>query len=115
MENPNGFVPDTRSLAQFFYEVGFASCFAEATIRNDMKPPFELSDALIEAAWPRSIEAYDDGVEMDQRLALADAAPDLLDALEEVQEMNRKGLTGSEARIVWAKVRAAIAKARGAA
>lgn len=71
-----------RGIAQFFYEVGFASCFAEVTIRNDLVPPFALTDALIEQAWPRSIEAHDDGEEMDRYLAMANSHDALVKALE---------------------------------
>ena len=62
-----------RSVAQFFFEVGYGACFAEALVQNDMKPPFVLSDEHIEAAWPRSIEAHEDHAEMDRMLALAAA------------------------------------------
>lgn len=64
-----------RSVAQFFFEVGYGACFADAMIHNDLKPPFELTDAHIEAAFPRSIEAHEDGAEMDRYLALAHAEP----------------------------------------
>lgn len=69
-----------RSLGQFFFEVGYAACFAEVMIKQDMKAPFVLSDAHIEGAWPQSIEAHDDPAEIDRYLAMANAAPDLLAA-----------------------------------
>lgn len=44
---------------------------------------------------------------------LRDAAPDMLAALKAVQSVNRKGITGPEARKAWLAVNAAIAKAEG--
>lgn len=73
--------PLQRSLAQFFFEVGYAACFAEVVIQQDMQPPFALSDEHIEAAWPRSIEAHEDAAEIDRALALTNAAPDMLQQL----------------------------------
>ena len=49
-----------RKTAQFFFEVGFAACWAEAFVRNGEVPPFELSDELIERAWSIAREAHDD-------------------------------------------------------
>lgn len=60
-----------RSPAQFFFEIGFAACWAEAFIRAGEKPPFELTDALIEHAWSIAGEAHDDHEEFDRYLALA--------------------------------------------
>lgn len=74
-----------RAPAQFFYEVGYASAYAEATIRNGMVPPFSLTDALIERAWKIAGEAYDDPEEFDRYLAQANASTTLKDeAIDEL-------------------------------
>lgn len=39
------------------------------------------------------------------------AAPDLLEALIAIQDANRKGMTGEQARAAWRLVRAALRKA----
>lgn len=72
---------DDRTLAQFFFELGYGACWAEAAIRNGEKPPFDLTDAVIERAWAITPETYDDHAEFDEKLGLVDAAPELLDAL----------------------------------
>ena len=79
---------DDRTLAQFFFELGYGSCWAEAAIRNGEKPPFDLTDAVIERAWAITPETYDDHAEFDEKLALVDSAPDMLAALTKL----RKGL-----------------------
>ncbi len=33
------------------FERGFLCAYAEAVVQNDCKPPFELTDAIIEKAW----------------------------------------------------------------
>ncbi|ALH82944.1 hypothetical protein AN936_22075 [Sphingopyxis macrogoltabida] len=63
-----------RSTAQFFFEMGFGACYAEAIIRNSNKIPFALSDAEIERQWAISQEAYDDPAELDEMLAKVSAA-----------------------------------------
>ena len=60
---------DERSPAQFFFEMGFGACFAEAMIRNGNKAPFTLTDAEIERQWAISRDAYDDPAELDAMLA----------------------------------------------
>lgn len=77
-ENP----ADDRTLAQFFFEIGYGACFAEAYIRNGNVAPFQLTDALVERAWEIAGEAHDDPEEFDRQQTLADAAPDLLAACE---------------------------------
>jgi hypothetical protein len=103
-----------RGIGQFFFEVGYGACFAEALIQNDCKPPFELTDAHIEAAWPRSIDAHEDGAEMDQFLALAKAAPDLRATLEWLcQQMEAEQAIGVSGFEDWLKpARQALSKAR---
>ena len=59
-----------RSIEQFFFEVGYVACFADAFIKNDVVP-FELTDAIIERAWAIAPEAHEDGAEFDRYLAAA--------------------------------------------
>jgi hypothetical protein len=102
-----------RTLAQFFFEVGFGACWAEAYIANGETPPFALTDAGVERAWEIAGEAHDDPEEFDRNKALADAASDLLAACE-FQE-NILYLPGDPADLIQQvrqMRRAAIAKAR---
>lgn len=62
--------PD-RDLAQFFFEMGFGACYAEAIVRNGNKVPFPLTDVEIERQWAISREAYDDADELEAMLSLA--------------------------------------------
>jgi hypothetical protein len=71
-----------RSLAQFFFEVGYSACFADAMVANNRKPPFKLTDALVERAWRIAGEAYEEPAEFDAKLAMTNAAPELYEALE---------------------------------
>lgn len=92
--------PTDRGIAQFFFEVGYGACWAEAFIRKD-SPPFHLTDAVVDRAWQMAPDGYD-GDEFEPNKALADAAPELLRVLE---LMN--------AEYDWPLARAAIAKATG--
>lgn len=97
---------DDRTLAQFFFELGYGACWAEAAIRNGEKPPFDLTDAVIERAWAITPETYDDHAEFDDKLGLVDAAPDMLFVLELIAKRNG----------AWSGLaRQAAAKARGEA
>jgi hypothetical protein len=60
-----------RSVAQFFFEVGYGACFAEAYIRNGGKVPWPMSDVEVERAWSIAGEAHDDPEEFSRYLALA--------------------------------------------
>jgi len=71
-----------RTLAQFFFEVGYGACWADGFIKNGSKAPFPLTDAVIDRAWQIAPEAHEDGEEWDRHQALADAAPALLEALK---------------------------------
>lgn len=75
---------EERTLAQFWFEIGFAACWAEAYVQND-SAPFELNDRKIAREFEKSIEAHDDPAEIDAFKALADAAPELLEALEALE------------------------------
>lgn len=59
---------DERSVAQFFFEMGFGACYAEAMIRNGHTAPFELSDGFLDAQWEISQEAYEDHAELERML-----------------------------------------------
>jgi hypothetical protein len=65
---------DERTLAQFFFEVGYGACFADAYIRNGNVVPFQMTDAIVERAWEIAAEAHEDPEEFDRYLALADSA-----------------------------------------
>lgn len=103
-------VDDDRSLARFFFEQGYFSCWAEAMAIDD-KPPFEITEPLLDKAWDITAIARDDYAEFDSRLALADAAPDLLAVLERVWDAY--GFDPSIDSSIWQDVRAAISRARG--
>lgn len=83
-----------RGVAQFFFEIGYGACWAEAFVRNDCAP-FELTDALIGRAWEIAPEAHDDHAEFDRYLALATAQSDLIDALKlAANRLNRIAVDG---------------------
>jgi len=65
---------DERSPAQFFFEMGFGACYAEAMIRGGDKVPFPISDDFMEQQWIISQEAYEDPSELDAMLALTAAS-----------------------------------------
>lgn len=66
-----------RTAAQFFFEVGYGACWAEAYVRNGEKAPFPLTDAMVERAWQIAPEAHDDPAEFDRFHDLAAKAPEL--------------------------------------
>lgn len=66
-------IEDTRSLAQYWFEIGFGSCWAEAFVKNGDTPPFELTDEMIEHAWSIAPECAEDCEEFDRRLGQADS------------------------------------------
>jgi len=76
-----------RTLAQFFFEVGFGACWAQAYIANGETAPFALTDAGVERAWEIAGESHDDPAEFDCNKALADAAPDLLEACQAAEKL----------------------------
>jgi hypothetical protein len=88
-----------RGIAQFFFEIGYGACFAEAFIRNGAKTPWPMSDAEVERAWEMTPETYDDPAEFDRYKALADVAeagsptPEngLREALERVEQFQVTG------------------------
>lgn len=121
--------PDNRSLAQFFFEVGYGACLADAMVRNDMKPPFDLTDEIVEHAWQIAGEAYETPAEFDAKLAMTNAAPELYGALESWDRVHAEMIAhkAHEAEAVpelierWAKLQidamektsSALSKARG--
>lgn len=60
-----------RSPAQFFFEIGYGACWAEAYVKNGL--PFPLTDDLIDRAWGIAGEAHDDPAEFDRYLAAANS------------------------------------------
>jgi len=64
-------VENERSIAQFFFEVGYGAAYADAFIANNGSPAFTLTDASIERAWAIAPEAYEDHAEWDRYMALA--------------------------------------------
>lgn len=106
-------VKDERGIAQFFFEQGYGACWADAFMALPNLPQsFPLSDAAVEKAWavlPFCQDSDEDYVAFDARKALADAAPELLEALERMMkpqcEVSRP--------ITVAFAQAAIAKATG--
>lgn len=74
------------SPAQFFFEIGYGACWAEAFVRAGSVAPFPLTDAMVERAWEISGEVHDDPAEFDRHLALANAAPDLFEALRTLRD-----------------------------
>jgi len=61
---------DERTPAQFFFEIGFGACLAEAFVRNDAFP-FTVTDEIITRAWAIAGEAHEDPGEFDHYLSLA--------------------------------------------
>lgn len=72
---------DDRTPAQFFFEMGFAACFAEAVVRNGDCIPFTLVDEDIERQWVISRKAYPDRAELEAMLVRASAQDELVEAL----------------------------------
>lgn len=60
--------------ARYFFEIGFFAAYAEGLLANDDKPPFVMSDALVDRAWDIVRDASDDPVEFDRYLHRADSA-----------------------------------------
>lgn len=61
---------EDRSPAQFFFEIGFGACLAEAFVRNETFP-FTVTDEIVERAWAIAGEAHEDPAEFDHYLRLA--------------------------------------------
>lgn len=113
-----------RTLAQFFFEIGYGACWADAYVAQGERPPFELTDAIIERAWAIAPDCHDDAGEFDRMKAMADAAPDLLDVLRDVMRpysIYDQAVTATQGRPLICDamlecgnhIRAAIAKAEG--
>ena len=91
-----------RSTAQFFFEVGYGSCFAEALVRNG-SAPFELTDAIVERAWEIAPEAHDDHQEFDLYLAAVNDRETLLTAVREMREEIERAAAFAETERRWAE------------
>jgi len=119
---------DARSLAQFFFEVGYGAAWADGFIANGELAPFPMTDTTVERAWSIACEAYEDPQEFDAKLAQTNASPDLYDALikcrkqfdyyrqqhlaKNTPEANVKAIINGEFAAICD---AALAKARGEA
>lgn len=84
---------DNRTLAQFFFEHGFFDCYAEALARNDAKPFAVPDDRGMELLWKRHPNGIDskDLADFNSKVALANAAPDMLAALEKYADQLCEG------------------------
>ncbi|WP_430635048.1 hypothetical protein [Sphingomonas hankookensis] len=66
--------PLSRTPARFFFETGFFAAYAEASIKAGNRPPFDLTDAIVERAWEIAPDAHPDRAEFDRYLSSADSA-----------------------------------------
>lgn len=66
--------PLSRTPARFFFETGFFAAYAEASIQAGHRPPFDLTDAIVDRAWEIAPEAHPDRREFDRYLSSADSA-----------------------------------------
>lgn len=66
--------PLSRTPARFFFETGFFAAYAEASIKAGNRPPFDLTDAIVDRAWEIAPEAHPDRTEFDRYLSSADSA-----------------------------------------
>lgn len=64
----------SRTPARFFFETGYFAAYAEASIQAGHRPPFQLTDAIIDRAWEIAREAHPNPVEFDRYLSSADSA-----------------------------------------
>lgn len=106
---------DNRTLAQFFFEHGFFDCYAEALARNDTKPFAVPDDRGMELLWKRHPNGIDseDLADFNSKVALANAADDMLGALIAVRARFQGYNHGPDEQMVMDRVNAAIAKALG--
>lgn len=64
----------SRTPARFFFETGYFAAYAEASIQAGYRPPFQLTDAIIDHAWEIAREAHPNPLEFDRYLSSADSA-----------------------------------------
>ncbi len=64
----------SRTPARFFFETGYFAAYAEASIRAGNRPPFDLTDAIVDHAWDIAGDAHPDRGEFDRYLSSADSA-----------------------------------------
>ena len=77
----NAAIADPRTIPQFFFEIGYTACFADALMANAQRPVFELTDAKLDHAWkimPECCDTPEDLAEFVTKQALSDSAPALL-------------------------------------
>lgn len=107
---------DPRPLAQFLFEAGYTACWADIYVAGQQFKP--LSDAMIERAWDITPAAYDPEDDLEAKIALINAAPDLLAALQFILSEDHAPWGGKRTEVIkQARDMAisAIAKATGAA
>lgn len=83
---------DDRTLAQFFFEVGYGACWAEAFVRSGGVRPFPITDDGIERAWEVAREGHDDLADFDRKKALSEAAPEMAEALQKAKQFIENGI-----------------------
>ena len=64
----------SRTPARFFFETGYFAAYAEASIQAGNRPPFDLTDAIVDRAWDIAPNAHPDHTEFDRYLSAADSA-----------------------------------------
>jgi hypothetical protein len=78
---------DKRTLAQFFFEVGYGAAWADAFMANGQKAAFPLTDEAIERAWAIAPEAHEDAEEWARNQRAADEVPAMAQALREAEKL----------------------------
>lgn len=75
-----------RGLAQYWFEIGYGSCWADAYMANGYQAPFLLTDSIVEHAWSIAPEATDDPDEFQARLTEATEVEALRRKLDEAEK-----------------------------
>lgn len=85
------------SAARYFFEIGYASAYADAYVGCCSTPPFELTDAVFDRAWEIAPEGADSRDEFDANLnreqALSEALSDCVGALQFILAFYEPGQT----------------------
>lgn len=86
---------DGGAAAKYWFEIGFASCWAEALVRNGDTAPFPLTDAELDRAWTIRDEGYDGDRQADIAAIIGEpdasiAAADYVSLLAEARDLFRE-------------------------